>query len=261
MQAGSYGSVERCFCEWSTSRPLRLQRLASSDLSTRRSSFGVCQKGPKLYPVLLQALAEEMDVQNERLGWLNKHAPQILSSPGVSPASREQHVGKLRAINLSWSKVDMGISPLPLRSSLRPTSSRRSPLAPSAGHPRLAGQSRGGGGQPAEPRPVQGQIEPTHRLGGHHAPDHRDQGPEPEPGAGNRPADAPCCQRSCPAFREFANPARTSARESRSSILPAFCPECFQSVLKSASSPTHLQPISFLLVWTKPGGCLVQVLE
>uniref|UniRef100_A0A3Q1BQY5 Utrophin n=1 Tax=Amphiprion ocellaris TaxID=80972 RepID=A0A3Q1BQY5_AMPOC len=53
----------------------------------------------------LQALAEEMDVQNERLGWLNKHAPQILASPSVSPQSRDQHIGKLRAINLNWSKV------------------------------------------------------------------------------------------------------------------------------------------------------------
>uniref|UniRef100_A0A3Q1BQE7 Utrophin n=1 Tax=Amphiprion ocellaris TaxID=80972 RepID=A0A3Q1BQE7_AMPOC len=53
----------------------------------------------------LKALAEEMDVQNERLGWLNKHAPQILASPSVSPQSRDQHIGKLRAINLNWSKV------------------------------------------------------------------------------------------------------------------------------------------------------------
>lgn len=53
----------------------------------------------------LQALAEEMDAQNERLGWLNKHAPQILASPSVSPQSREQHVCKLRTINLNWSKV------------------------------------------------------------------------------------------------------------------------------------------------------------
>lgn len=53
----------------------------------------------------LQALAEKMDAQNEHLGWLNKHAPQILASPSVNPQSRDQHVGKLRAINLSWSKV------------------------------------------------------------------------------------------------------------------------------------------------------------
>ncbi|KAM6992528.1 utrophin isoform 4-T4 [Tautogolabrus adspersus] len=53
----------------------------------------------------LKALAEKMDAHNERLGWLNKHAPQILASPSVSPQSRDQHVGKLRAINLNWSKV------------------------------------------------------------------------------------------------------------------------------------------------------------
>ncbi|KAM6905771.1 utrophin [Lycodopsis pacificus] len=53
----------------------------------------------------LKVLAGEMDAQNERLGWVNKHAPQILASPNVSPQSRDQHVGKLRAINLNWSKV------------------------------------------------------------------------------------------------------------------------------------------------------------
>ncbi|XP_041661475.1 utrophin isoform X3 [Cheilinus undulatus] len=53
----------------------------------------------------LKALTEEMDAHNERLGWLNKHAPQILASPSVNPQSRDQHVGKLRAINLNWSKV------------------------------------------------------------------------------------------------------------------------------------------------------------
>lgn len=58
-----------------------------------------------LFSCPFQALAEEMDGHNERLGWLNKHAPQILSSPGLSPQSRDQQVGRLRAINLSWSKV------------------------------------------------------------------------------------------------------------------------------------------------------------
>ncbi|XP_054474756.1 utrophin isoform X1 [Anoplopoma fimbria] len=53
----------------------------------------------------LKVLAEEMDTQNERLGWVNKHAPQILASPNLSPQIRDQHVGKLRAINLNWSKV------------------------------------------------------------------------------------------------------------------------------------------------------------
>lgn len=46
-----------------------------------------------------------MDAQNHRLGWLNKYAPQILTGPTVNPQSRDQNVGKLRAINLKWSKV------------------------------------------------------------------------------------------------------------------------------------------------------------
>ncbi|XP_063757579.1 dystrophin isoform X2 [Eleginops maclovinus] len=53
----------------------------------------------------LKAIAEEMDAQNERLGWVNKHAPQILANPSLTPQSRDQHVGKLRAINLNWSRV------------------------------------------------------------------------------------------------------------------------------------------------------------
>uniref|UniRef100_A0A3Q1JRX4 Utrophin n=1 Tax=Anabas testudineus TaxID=64144 RepID=A0A3Q1JRX4_ANATE len=55
----------------------------------------------------LKGLAEEMDAQNEHLSWLNKHAPQILASPSVNPQSREQHVSKLRTINLNWSKLYM----------------------------------------------------------------------------------------------------------------------------------------------------------
>lgn len=54
---------------------------------------------------LLQAIAEEMDAQNDHLGWLNKHAPQILACPSVSPQIRDQHVGKIAVINLNWSKV------------------------------------------------------------------------------------------------------------------------------------------------------------
>lgn len=136
------------------------------------------------------------------------------------------------------------------------TSPRRSPLAAlPAGHPQLAGQSRRGGGQPAEPRPVQGQIEPSHRLGGHHAPDHRDQGPEPEPSAGDRPADAPCCQSSCPAFRtvQFANPARQLDRAAFSSEiwlihLASRPPRVFSVRLKTPPSPhspaTNQLPLS-----------------
>ncbi|GLD69340.1 dystrophin-like protein [Lates japonicus] len=90
---------------------------ALSDLVRRREELAVwlqqAENAVNSLPVTatdknlkeLKALAEEMDAQNERLGWLNKHAPQTLASPSVSPQSRDQHVGKLRAINLSWSKV------------------------------------------------------------------------------------------------------------------------------------------------------------
>ncbi|XP_030642262.1 utrophin isoform X2 [Chanos chanos] len=53
----------------------------------------------------LKALAEEMDGQNECLTWLNKNGPQILSSPSVSAQEREQHMNRLRAVNINWSKV------------------------------------------------------------------------------------------------------------------------------------------------------------
>ncbi|CAB1340082.1 unnamed protein product [Coregonus sp. 'balchen'] len=53
----------------------------------------------------LKTLAEEMDAQNERLGWLNKNSPQILANQSVSPQERDQHKSKLRTINLNWSKV------------------------------------------------------------------------------------------------------------------------------------------------------------
>ncbi|TDH00467.1 hypothetical protein EPR50_G00188590 [Perca flavescens] len=91
--------------------------LALSDLVRRREELAVwlekAEKAVRSLPVTstdnnlkeLKALAEEIDVQNERLGWVNKHAPQILASPSVSHQSRDQHVGKLRAINLNWSKV------------------------------------------------------------------------------------------------------------------------------------------------------------
>ncbi|XP_034435041.1 dystrophin isoform X4 [Hippoglossus hippoglossus] len=90
---------------------------ALSDLVRRRNELAVwleqAENAVSSLPVTatdesfkeLKALAEEMDSHNERLGWLNKHAPQILASPSVSPQSRDQHVGKLRAINLNWSKV------------------------------------------------------------------------------------------------------------------------------------------------------------
>uniref|UniRef100_A0A4W6CVG9 Utrophin n=1 Tax=Lates calcarifer TaxID=8187 RepID=A0A4W6CVG9_LATCA len=80
---------------------------ALSDLVRKREELAVWlqQAENAVSSLPVTALAEEMDAQNERLGWLNKHAPQTLASPSVSPQSRDQHVGKLRAINLSWSKV------------------------------------------------------------------------------------------------------------------------------------------------------------
>ncbi|XP_035276172.1 LOW QUALITY PROTEIN: dystrophin [Anguilla anguilla] len=53
----------------------------------------------------LKALAEEMDAQNERLIWLNKNGPHILASKSVSLQERDQHMTRLRAINMNWSNV------------------------------------------------------------------------------------------------------------------------------------------------------------
>uniref|UniRef100_A0A8C7I0D6 Utrophin n=1 Tax=Oncorhynchus kisutch TaxID=8019 RepID=A0A8C7I0D6_ONCKI len=55
--------------------------------------------------VCLFTLAEEMDAQNERLGWMNKNGPQILANQSVSPQERDQHMSKLRTINLNWMSV------------------------------------------------------------------------------------------------------------------------------------------------------------
>ncbi|XP_058880102.1 dystrophin-like isoform X3 [Acipenser ruthenus] len=53
----------------------------------------------------LKALANEMNSKNEKLNWLNKNGPQILSSRGMSLQERDKHVTKLRAVNMNWSKV------------------------------------------------------------------------------------------------------------------------------------------------------------
>uniref|UniRef100_A0A8C7HZ85 Utrophin n=1 Tax=Oncorhynchus kisutch TaxID=8019 RepID=A0A8C7HZ85_ONCKI len=55
-----------------------------------------------------RTLAEEMDAQNERLGWMNKNGPQILANQSVSPQERDQHMSKLRTINLNWMSVYVG---------------------------------------------------------------------------------------------------------------------------------------------------------
>ncbi|XP_060793676.1 utrophin isoform X3 [Neoarius graeffei] len=53
----------------------------------------------------LKALAEEMDVQNESLIWLNRNGAQILASSSLKAHEREAHASKLRQINMTWSKV------------------------------------------------------------------------------------------------------------------------------------------------------------
>lgn len=145
-----------------------------------------------------QTLAEEMDTQNERLGWLNKHAPKILASPSVSPQSTDLHVGKLRAINLNWCKVPTyhppnfsihkhhcgchNVSCPPCFSAV--STSPYLSFFTHSGDSRVAGQSEGGGSQPAESGPVPGENEQTHWLGHHHAPDDRDKRPESWPSTG-----------------------------------------------------------------------------
>ncbi|MGH0139968.1 UNVERIFIED_CONTAM: hypothetical protein FKN15_019672 [Acipenser sinensis] len=52
-----------------------------------------------------EELAEKMDSENEKLNWLNKNGPQILSSRGMSLQERDKHVNRLRAVNMNWSKV------------------------------------------------------------------------------------------------------------------------------------------------------------
>ncbi|XP_072552167.1 utrophin [Salminus brasiliensis] len=53
----------------------------------------------------LKALAEEMDLQNESLTWLNRNGAQILANSNLSSQDRDVHTAKLRQINISWSKV------------------------------------------------------------------------------------------------------------------------------------------------------------
>uniref|UniRef100_A0A8C7HQP1 Utrophin n=1 Tax=Oncorhynchus kisutch TaxID=8019 RepID=A0A8C7HQP1_ONCKI len=53
----------------------------------------------------LKVRLREMDAQNERLGWMNKNGPQILANQSVSPQERDQHMSKLRTINLNWMSV------------------------------------------------------------------------------------------------------------------------------------------------------------
>ncbi|KAL7859203.1 hypothetical protein SRHO_G00143500 [Serrasalmus rhombeus] len=53
----------------------------------------------------LKALAEEMDLQNESLTWLNRNGAQILANSNLSAREKDAHATKLRHINIKWSKV------------------------------------------------------------------------------------------------------------------------------------------------------------
>ncbi|XP_037397389.1 utrophin isoform X2 [Pygocentrus nattereri] len=53
----------------------------------------------------LKALAEEMDLQNESLTWLNRNGAQILANSNLSAHEKDAHATKLRHINIKWSKV------------------------------------------------------------------------------------------------------------------------------------------------------------
>uniref|UniRef100_A0A8B9HDG7 Utrophin n=1 Tax=Astyanax mexicanus TaxID=7994 RepID=A0A8B9HDG7_ASTMX len=53
----------------------------------------------------LKALAEEMDLQNESLTWLNRNGTQILAKSNLTSHERDVHTSNLRQINMNWSKV------------------------------------------------------------------------------------------------------------------------------------------------------------
>uniref|UniRef100_A0A673A2L1 Utrophin n=1 Tax=Sphaeramia orbicularis TaxID=375764 RepID=A0A673A2L1_9TELE len=83
-----------------------IEQLSSPDGSLLEEKLQILgQRWRAVNRQVLDRQPEEMDAQNERLGWLNKHAPQVLANPSVSPQTRDLHVSKLRAINLNWSKV------------------------------------------------------------------------------------------------------------------------------------------------------------
>uniref|UniRef100_A0A8B9J9S4 Utrophin n=1 Tax=Astyanax mexicanus TaxID=7994 RepID=A0A8B9J9S4_ASTMX len=93
-------------------------RIIHTQLSDRRRSF------TSMFPVqyiyhfslspplslslslsLSQALAEEMDLQNESLTWLNRNGTQILAKSNLTSHERDVHTSNLRQINMNWSKV------------------------------------------------------------------------------------------------------------------------------------------------------------
>uniref|UniRef100_A0A8C7QPP8 Utrophin n=1 Tax=Oncorhynchus mykiss TaxID=8022 RepID=A0A8C7QPP8_ONCMY len=78
----------------------------------------------------LKTLADEMDAQNERLGWLNKNGPQILANQSVSPQERDQ-IWNLAMAKLNTNKHWIE-SNWPLSTSLLPPCPSPVSVVPSA---------------------------------------------------------------------------------------------------------------------------------
>ncbi|XP_043925536.1 utrophin isoform X2 [Protopterus annectens] len=53
----------------------------------------------------LKAYAEDVRVQNDKLSWLNRTMPEVVSDRSLSLQGRENISARLRAANLSWNKV------------------------------------------------------------------------------------------------------------------------------------------------------------
>ncbi|XP_061480028.1 utrophin isoform X2 [Rhineura floridana] len=53
----------------------------------------------------LLSLIEEMDIQGEKLKWLNRNEPMVVSNKSVGPQERENISHRLRTLNIKWKKV------------------------------------------------------------------------------------------------------------------------------------------------------------
>ncbi|XP_032999821.1 utrophin isoform X2 [Lacerta agilis] len=53
----------------------------------------------------LMGLIEEMDMQGEKLKWLNKNEPELISNKSIGPRERENISDRLRTLNIKWKKV------------------------------------------------------------------------------------------------------------------------------------------------------------
>ncbi|XP_077206954.1 utrophin isoform X2 [Paroedura picta] len=53
----------------------------------------------------LMSLIEEMDVQGEKLQWLNRNEQEILSNKNISPQEKEHISERLKALSTKWNKV------------------------------------------------------------------------------------------------------------------------------------------------------------